>query len=446
MMQNQDNINLDGTSSSSTNTNTIIRKSIRKNKGQIKNIKKNNEKKDHHDLHNVAGENNKIILHHIFLGKYVTMDIINNKTNDNELHQALFNKPTPELSNTENKKKSRFIQYSCGEYILNNSKINLLYTDDKLTKKIFNKNNARDFKIHCGMVPIQHMIDLVKTIRLDGYTNRDTEFKTMDYNRMHTVHDLEYINNIRNLGEYGMNKTSPKMEAVERSIVQFLLPITMKLNYTVYELRCGVIVTSDAIHQPVHLDIELKSNEVVYMLWMPLCKEGSIYRLMDQDFNSHFVFVPFGSFIVLPTNVWHAGVYGSKGNVRLYVLMARNDTGTGSQLTTLTKDIIKKIDDDNEREELDARNIRNYKGLYMLSFDNSHIYPTMFSEYYTSIFYQETSCKFNEDCIDLLSYETKEQKKSKKNNSNTKSEDENKKTNKKKTKTNESKKRKAEMI
>jgi hypothetical protein len=67
---------------------------------------------------------------------------------------------------------------------------------------------------------------------------------------------------------------------------------------------------------------------------MPLQKEGMLLSVWDipikdgvrdDDAKHQYIFVPFGSYIALRSDVLHSGVYGSSGNCRFHmILKSRN--------------------------------------------------------------------------------------------------------------------------
>jgi hypothetical protein len=78
-----------------------------------------------------------------------------------------------------------------------------------------------------------------------------------------------------------------------------------------------------------HLDFPkaefMKKGRVPFILHLPLCKEGlalQIWSTWEGDRTSHIrpklIFVPFGCALLLWADIYHAGCYGTKGNLRLH--------------------------------------------------------------------------------------------------------------------------------
>ena len=79
--------------------------------------------------------------------------------------------------------------------------------------------------------------------------------------------------------------------------------------------------TVRAYDQHLHLDEDTKEN--VFFLHIPLTEEGSFIRALVGSKKGEKIekkiHIPFGTFLVLPSYVYHAGVYGNKGNYRLHI-------------------------------------------------------------------------------------------------------------------------------
>lgn len=101
-----------------------------------------------------------------------------------------------------------------------------------------------------------------------------------------------------------------------------------------FEFHPGLVRTVKPCHQFLHMDT---TSNKCYHLHMPLCKDGMTLRLARlksrDDFNTHctwekqdqpnyeFVHIPFGSFILIHSNQFHAGLYGENGNIRLHAVL-----------------------------------------------------------------------------------------------------------------------------
>jgi hypothetical protein len=99
----------------------------------------------------------------------------------------------------------------------------------------------------------------------------------------------------------------------------------------------GVVYTENSFPQAAHIDFNetnLSASKKSWILHMPLQKEGMLLSVWDtpikdeeRDDNSkhHYIFVPFGSYVALRSDVLHSGVYGSSGNCRFHmILKSRN--------------------------------------------------------------------------------------------------------------------------
>jgi hypothetical protein len=71
---------------------------------------------------------------------------------------------------------------------------------------------------------------------------------------------------------------------------------------------------------------------VPFILHLPLCKDGlalQIWSTWEGDRTSHvrpkLIFVPFGCALLLRADTYHAGCYGTKGNLRLHGIILPPD-------------------------------------------------------------------------------------------------------------------------
>jgi hypothetical protein len=69
----------------------------------------------------------------------------------------------------------------------------------------------------------------------------------------------------------------------------------------------------------------MKKGRVPFILHLPLCKEGlalQIWSTWEGDETKHIcpklIFVPFGCALLLRADIYHAGCYGTKGNLKLH--------------------------------------------------------------------------------------------------------------------------------
>ena len=54
---------------------------------------------------------------------------------------------------------------------------------------------------------------------------------------------------------------------------------------------------------------------------MPTCKHGMYLYIWDVDapgLKKTLLHIPFGSFLVLRDDVWHGGIIGGEGNIRVH--------------------------------------------------------------------------------------------------------------------------------
>ena len=96
-----------------------------------------------------------------------------------------------------------------------------------------------------------------------------------------------------------------------------------------------VVMYEDYIQSP-HLDIN-SSNLYSFIIHVPLCIEGSWIYVWERgdgfSVNRDMVHIPFGSMLVLRSDVWHGGIVGGKGNLRFHAaIMARDDLTSDDQL------------------------------------------------------------------------------------------------------------------
>ena len=109
---------------------------------------------------------------------------------------------------------------------------------------------------------------------------------------------------IKNLG----HKVSPKMFS--------------KVNR-----KHALIGTVFAAEQDPHCDFtDPNIAAKTLVVHAPLTTEGAVLSVFDTDHNTHrYVYVPFGTFLVMRGDVWHSGFYGSPGNVRFHMIITMGD-------------------------------------------------------------------------------------------------------------------------
>ena len=97
-----------------------------------------------------------------------------------------------------------------------------------------------------------------------------------------------------------------------------------------------VFTKGTASHQKPHLDFPMahtmRAGRIPFILHLPLCEEGLALQLWKcwkgellGSISPKFIFVPFGSALLLRADVYHAGCYGTKGNFRLHGMILPPD-------------------------------------------------------------------------------------------------------------------------
>ena len=91
----------------------------------------------------------------------------------------------------------------------------------------------------------------------------------------------------------------------------------------------GFIVTYEDYVQTPHLDIN--SHKLFsFIIHVPLCITGAWIYLWERDgsvnVKREMIHIPFGSMLVLRSDVWHGGIVGGKGNLRFHAaIMVKDD-------------------------------------------------------------------------------------------------------------------------
>jgi hypothetical protein len=89
---------------------------------------------------------------------------------------------------------------------------------------------------------------------------------------------------------------------------------------------CSLIETDKAGHQAAHIDDKGCPNQEEknrpFILHHPLCEEGATLQIWFPNSNNKyspvFMHIPFGTALLLRGDVYHAGCYGTKGNIRFH--------------------------------------------------------------------------------------------------------------------------------
>ena len=121
-------------------------------------------------------------------------------------------------------------------------------------------------------------------------------------------------------------------------------------SITMYQEMVGYIVTYEDYIQTPHLDIS-SSSVYSYIIHVPLCINGAWIYVWERGdgitINREMIHIPFGSMLVLRSDVWHGGIVGGKGNLRFHAaIMARDDLMSTDQLVydVTPKEAKKKFD------------------------------------------------------------------------------------------------------
>jgi hypothetical protein len=110
---------------------------------------------------------------------------------------------------------------------------------------------------------------------------------------------------------------------------------------------CSVLETEKAGHQAPHIDDKGCFNKEEryrpFILHHPLCEEGSSIQIWLPNSTGTrsptILHVPFGTALLLRGDVYHAGSYGSKGNLRFHAhLTPTQCTAEGRELGILNVD------------------------------------------------------------------------------------------------------------
>jgi hypothetical protein len=106
-----------------------------------------------------------------------------------------------------------------------------------------------------------------------------------------------------------------------------------RVTKSTHSLAPGVVYTESSFSQAAHLDFDETSLDPIEKSWiihLPLQREGMLLSVWDipilkdirDDHAQHdYIFVPFGSYIALRSDVLHSGVYGSTGNSRFHMIL-----------------------------------------------------------------------------------------------------------------------------
>ena len=118
----------------------------------------------------------------------------------------------------------------------------------------------------------------------------------------------EVSNSIIHAIEYILKAVKDRMPAYSISRYQYVDMVGYIFTYEHY------------IHSP-HLDINF-SNLYSFIIHVPLCIEGGWIYVWERgdgfSVNREMVHIPFGSILVLRSNIWHGGLSEGNGNLQFH--------------------------------------------------------------------------------------------------------------------------------
>ena len=87
-----------------------------------------------------------------------------------------------------------------------------------------------------------------------------------------------------------------------------------------YKVKFGLVATVADYVQIPHQDCECNENNIhSWIFHVPICARGSYIYIWDvENMSKTLVHIPLGSFLVLREDVWHGGIVGGEGNVRVH--------------------------------------------------------------------------------------------------------------------------------
>ena len=95
-----------------------------------------------------------------------------------------------------------------------------------------------------------------------------------------------------------------------------------EINYVGYKVKIGLVaMVADYVQMP-HQDCDCLNNEHSWIFHVPINENGSYIYIWDVTdplgLKKALVHIPLGSFLVLRKDVWHSGIVGGEGNVRVH--------------------------------------------------------------------------------------------------------------------------------
>ena len=93
-------------------------------------------------------------------------------------------------------------------------------------------------------------------------------------------------------------------------------------NLLGYLVKIGLVATvADYVQMP-HQDCDCRNNQHSWIFHVPINKDGSYIYIWDVTdplgLKKTLVHIPLGSFLVLREDVWHSGIVGGEGDVRVH--------------------------------------------------------------------------------------------------------------------------------
>ena len=111
------------------------------------------------------------------------------------------------------------------------------------------------------------------------------------------------------------------------TLVYFLTSVKEELglagkDHVGYKVKIGLVATvADYVQMP-HQDCDCLKNQHSWIFHVPINENGSYIYIWDVtdglELKKTLVHIPLGSFLVLREDVWHSGIVGGEGNVRVH--------------------------------------------------------------------------------------------------------------------------------
>ena len=106
------------------------------------------------------------------------------------------------------------------------------------------------------------------------------------------------------------------------------MPFHSTCRYQYVDLVGFAVTYEDYVQNP-HLDIST-FKLFSFIIHVPLCITGAWIYFWERDgsvnVKREMIHIPFGSMLVLGSNVWHGCIVGGKDNLRFHaVIMAKDD-------------------------------------------------------------------------------------------------------------------------